>query len=140
MKHLLDTCVVSEPLRARPDARVMAWLRECDEREVCLSVLTLGEIQRGAARLAPGRRRRSIERWLERDLCERFAERILSVDQQVAFAWGTLVAQGEQCGRPVPSVDGLIAATALVHRLTVVTRDDSFGPMSVETLNPWTGG
>lgn len=138
MSWLLDTCVICEPTRARPAARVMRWLDEQPEESLYLSVLTLGEIRRGAARLPLGHKRRALERWLERALTERFAGRILAVDAEAADRWGRLLAQAETKGRPLPTLDSLLAATALAHGLTVATRNTAdFSATGVELFNPW---
>lgn len=138
MSWLLDTCVICEPTRARPAARVMRWLDEQPEESLYLSVLTMGEIRRGAARLPPGPKRRALERWLERDLAERFSGRILPVDAETADLWGRLLAQAERKGHPLPTLDSLLAATALAHGLTVATRNtNDFADTGAEVVNPW---
>ena len=133
MSFLLDTNVVSEIRRGR-DANVAAWAGEVADGDLYLSVLTLGEIRKGIERL----RRRDPEQaevfavWLEQ-LRENFANRILSVDASVAEAWGQLNAPGER-----KTVDSLIAATALIHDLTVVTRNTrDFAGCEVRLLNRW---
>jgi predicted nucleic acid-binding protein len=138
MSWLLDTCVICEPTRARPSARVMRWLDEQPEESLHLSVLTLGEIRRGAARLPAGAKRRALERWLEQDLTERFAGRTLAIDAAAADRWGRLVAFAENKGRPLPTLDSLLAATALAHGLTVATRNTAdFADTGAPVINPW---
>ncbi|HEX3729142.1 MAG TPA: type II toxin-antitoxin system VapC family toxin [Opitutaceae bacterium] len=138
MSWLLDTCVLSEPVQRNPSARVLAWLDQQEDEMLHVSVLALGEIRQGAARLPPGPRRRRLEQWLDRDLRTRFSGRILAVDGPVADRWGRLQAETEAKGRPMPSIDGLIAATALAHGLRVVTRNvDDFAASAVEIFNPW---
>jgi toxin FitB len=135
---LLDTCVVCEPARKQPSARVLAWLDEQSEETFHLSVLTLGEIRKGTARLSSGAKRQRLERWLEQDLVERFAGRIVPIDCEVADLWGRLQAQAEKKGRPLPTLDSLLAATALVNGLTFVTRNTrDFEPVGMELFNPW---
>jgi predicted nucleic acid-binding protein len=139
VSFLLDTNVVSEWRKPHPDLGLIAWLEEVDEDRVFLSVVTLTEIRYGIERLAVGKKRRQLEDWLENDLPLRFENRILSIDSAVADACGKLVARREMLGRPVEAMDAFIAATAEVHRLTLVTRNDSdFEAMVRSILNPWT--
>lgn len=135
---LLDTNVVSEFARPKPDERVVDWTAGTDESLVFLSVLSLGEIRKGIERLQAGRRRSQLELWLELDLRSRFRDRILPIDEEIADRWGTITALAAAQGRPVPVVDGLLAATAIQHNLTLVTRNGSdFAGTGVPTLNPW---
>lgn len=140
MKYLLDTCVLSELVRKAPDPRVVAWVDSLHEAEAYLSVITIGEIVRGAERLPPSERRRAILEWLENDLILRFADRVLAVDTGVMLTWGRLVAALESQGRTLPAFDGLIAATALRGGLTLATRNvEDFVATGVPVFNPWTG-
>ncbi|MFZ0704726.1 MAG: type II toxin-antitoxin system VapC family toxin [Candidatus Korobacteraceae bacterium] len=139
MSFLLDTNVVSESTKLRPDAGLMAWLDGVDENSVFLSVITLTELRYGLERLAPGRRRKQLDRWLEHELPQRFEGRILPVDALVADACGRLVARTESLGRPIEARDAFIAATAHVHRLTLVTRNASHFETTLKSiLTPWT--
>lgn len=116
----------------------MDWMRAADESLLYLSVLTLGEIRKGAATLPQSKRRTQLESWLEFDLQVRFSGRILAIDNAVADRWGWLTAEAERKGRPLPAIDGLLAATALHHNLTVVSRTVSdFAHTQVSILNPW---
>ena len=135
---LLDTNCVSELVRVKPDPRVLAWMEAADESLLHLSVLTLGAIRKGLAALPQGRRRTRLEAWLEVDLRGRFSGRILPVDAPVADRWGLLAAQASRSGATLPIVDGLLAATALHHNLTLVSRNVSdFSAAQVPVLNPW---
>lgn len=135
---LLDTNVISELIKARPDANVTAWVEATDESLLYLSVLTLGEIRRGIASLPQSRRRATQEAWLDRDLQARFEGRILTIDREVADRWGLLTAAARESGIALPVIDGLLAATALEHNLTLVTRDTGQIPsMGVAVFNPW---
>ena len=135
---LLDTNCISELVRPRPDAHVIAWFEAADETLLHLSVLTLGEIRKGLAGLPQSRRRSNLETWLEADLRERFARRILPIDDAIADRWGWLAAQSRRRGKPLPVRDGLIAATALEHNLTVVSRNlMDFSAAGVPVLSPW---
>jgi len=138
MTFLLDTNVVSESTKPRPNAGVVAWLADVDEDSVFLSVITLTELRYGVERLAAGRRRKQLDRWLQKDLPERFEGRILPIDALVADACGKLVARTEALGRPIEARDAYIAATVQVHRLTLVTRNISHFETTVKSiLTPW---
>lgn len=140
MSYLLDTVAVSEWVKPRPDPGLVRWLDEVDEDRTYLSVLTPGELRKGVERLAPGAKQERLRRWLGVDLADRFAGRVLPVDDVVADAWGVLLARSEQAGSVVPAVDGLIAATAQVHGLAVVTRNAGhFSAAGVEVVCPWSG-
>lgn len=135
---LLDTNCISELIRSRPEPRVIDWMRLADESLLYLSVLTLGEIRKEAATLPQSKRRSYIESWLESDLQVRFSGRILAIDNAVADRWGWLTAEAERKGRPLSAIDGLLAATALQHNLTIVSRNVSdFTSTQVPVLNPW---
>ncbi len=138
MSFLLDTNVVSEWVKPQPNPAVIAWLDEVDEDRVFLSVITLTELRYGIERLAPGKRRKRLEDWLEQELPLRFEGRILGIDQTVTNACGELLAEREAAGRPFGAMDAYLAATAQVHRLTLVTRNNSDFKGSVGCLNPWT--
>lgn len=135
---LLDTNCVSELVRLKPEPRVMQWMEATDEGMLYLSVLTLGEIRKGLAGIAQGKRRTHLETWLAVELPARFSGRILSIDAPVADRWGLLAAQAKRKGTPLPIIDGLLAATALHNNLTMVTRNASdFANAQVQVLNPW---
>jgi predicted nucleic acid-binding protein len=138
VSYLLDTNVVSEWTKPRPDAGVVRWLTEVNEEDVFLSVVTFAELRHGIERLATGARRKRLDEWLRSELPLRFEGRIVPVDGAVADEWGRLVARHEAGGRPISAMDALIAATAQVHGLTLVTRNTSdFEPSLKSVLNPW---
>lgn len=139
MNFLLDTNVLSEPMKARPNAGLLAWLAEADEDSVFISVVTITELRYGIERLATGRRRDRLDGWLRKDLRARFQGRILPVDLEIADTCGRLVARSESLGRPIEPRDAFIAATAEVHALTLVTRNASDFEATVRTIvSPWT--
>jgi predicted nucleic acid-binding protein len=141
LKYLLDTCVISELVRKRPEAAVLEWLRAQDDRMMALSVLTIGEIEKGIAKLPSGARRKQLQTWVDRDLTERFYGRLLPISVDVAVQWGKLSGETEKRGLRVPVVDGLLAATAQIHGLTIVTRNTAdFTAADVALVNPWTSG
>jgi predicted nucleic acid-binding protein len=138
MTWLLDTPVVSELIRATPKASVIDWLQSQDENDLFLSVLTLGELEKGIAKLSDSRRKTTLRKWVRTNLMTRFEERLLAVDRQVASRWGILIGTSERKGRPLPVIDSLIAATAIAHDLTVVSRNAAdFERCGVPCLNPW---
>lgn len=135
---LLDTNCVSELVRSKPEPRVLDWIGAADESLLYLSVLTLGEIRKGVATLPQGKRRTQLETWLELDLQTRFSGRILAIDRAVADRWGMLAAVAKRAGKPLASIDGLIAATAIHYDLTVVSRNVAdFASAPVPVVNPW---
>lgn len=138
MSYLLDTNVVSELVAARPNPGVTAWLDGVEPDQVFLSVITVGELKGGIDKLPDSKRRRQLSNWLNGDLLVRFGERVLPIDVAVALAWGTLVAQTRAAGTPIPAVDSLLAATAAVHGLTLVTRNTGdFEAAGIALHNPW---
>jgi len=135
---LLDTNCVSELVRVTPDPRVLDWMDSADESLLYLSVLTLGEIRKGIAVLPQSKRRTRLETWLEIDLQTRFGSRILPIDSAIADRWGFLAAETRAKGKVLSIIDGLLAATAIHHRLTVVSRNvNDFGNTHVQVLSPW---
>jgi toxin FitB len=135
---LLDTNIISELVKPKPEANVKEWVENTDESLLYLSVLTLGEIRRGVAALPQSRCRATLEAWLDKDLRARFEGRILVIDQEVADRWGLLTAAARNTGIVLPVIDGLLAATALEHNLTLVTRHTGRIPsMGVAVFNPW---
>ena len=140
MTYLLDTNVVSEWVKPRPNGNVVAWLAQADEEEIFISVCTIAELRFGIASLAKGKRRDQLDGWLRSDLQARFDGRIVGIDIPIAEAWGGIQARAKRKGRTISPMDGLIAATAEIHGMTVVTRDTRhFEAMGVTLLNPWTG-
>jgi predicted nucleic acid-binding protein len=135
---LLDTNVISELVKVKPEPRVTAWIENIDESLLYLSVLTLGEIRKGITSLRDGARRVSLEAWLDRDLVLRFSDRILSIDLVVADRWGRIAGSASARKAPLPVIDGLLAATALHYDLTLVTRNIAdINGSGVAVFNPW---
>jgi toxin FitB len=138
MTFLLDTCVISELIAKQPNLRVVQWVDSIDEDKLFLSALTIGEIKRGIEKLADSSRKSALAEWLEDDLLIRFADRILPIDIPVMLVWGQLTADLEKQGRRMPAIDSLIAATCLLGRLDLVTRNESdFAHSGVAVINPW---
>jgi toxin FitB len=136
---LLDTNCISELIRPEPDLRLLSWIEAADEDLLYLSVLTLGEIRKGITALPASKRRVRLESWLQVELKSRFSERILPVNLEIADRWGLLAAAAGKQAKPLAVIDGLLAATALHHNLTLVSRNISdFTNASVPLINPWT--
>jgi toxin FitB len=136
--YLLDTCLISEVWKPEPHAGVIAWLARSAEPELHLSVLTLGELRKGIARLEDGRKKAHLVRDYGA-LRSRFSSRVVGVTDVVAERWGELAADGAREGRKVHVVEGLLAATALVHGLTLVTRNVAdFAGIPIPIEDPWT--
>jgi hypothetical protein len=137
LSYLIDTNVLSELRRKQPDPNVVAWMQVRPRPSLFLSVLTLGEIRRGLERVEDAKRRQALLDWLEVELRHYFVGRLLDIDAATADRWGRLMAQA---GRPLPAIDGLLAATALQHDLTLVTRNSKdFADVGVRLINPWEG-
>lgn len=137
MKSLLDTCVLAELRRPEGHPAVKAAVAEIPDGDVYLSVLTLGEIAKGIALLAAGRKKQALTSWLT-GLETTFGDRILTVDVETARLWGELTARAQKSGITIPSVDGLLAATALHHGLHVLTRNTiHFEATGALVTDPW---
>lgn len=138
MRYLLDTMIVSEAAKPAPSAGVLAWLEEQAALDLAISVLTLGEIGRGVARMEEGRRKRLLGEWMQTSLPAHFEGRILPVDEEIARAWGELTAEADRSGRPLHVIDGLLLATARAHDLTLVTRNvRDFQDRGQDILDPY---
>ena len=135
---LLDTNIASELIRARPEPRVANWVYARDEQSLYLSAVSIGELRRGFIILPASKRRTELEQWFENDLVPRFRGRILPVTYSIADRWGILGGECQLRGTPLSMADGMIAATALEHDLTVVTRNvKDFAGLGVTVFNPW---
>ena len=137
MSFLLDTCIVSEPRRPHPAPQVLRWLEAADRQTLYLSVLTIGELEKGAALLEDTQRQARLHRWIA-DVRTTFADRLLPIDEEVARAWGRLQANAERRGRKMPVTDGLLAATAITHGLAIATRNGADMQASgARVVDPW---
>jgi toxin FitB len=138
VSFLLDTCVISEMVRPVPDAGVVQWIEKHDEFDLYLSVITLGEIQKGISRLSFGKKKPRLTVWLKEELEVRFFERIIPVTPEIGIACGSMLGLAENNGQPLSVIGALIAATASVHNLILVTRNISdFGGCSIDIIDPW---
>jgi toxin FitB len=141
VSFLLDTDIVSEWVKHRPNPHVISWLTEVDEDRVFLSVASIAEIRHGIERLPAGRRRGRLTEWLEDELPGRFEDRLLPVDHRTAEHWGVMMARGQRAGFNAGWMDALLAATADAHQLMVVTRNSrDFRGLGVPVVDPWESG
>ena len=137
MKYLLDTCVISELVKPAPNRKVVDWLNEVSSKALFLSVITIGEIEKGLTKLPDSKKKERLTSWLN-TLLNEYQERILPVDLMVAENWGVLQGNAEMAGTPMSSIDSLLAATTYTHNLTLVTRNESdFVPGFTPIINPW---
>ena len=138
MRFLLDTCAISEFVKLAPNQGVLRWFAKQDELALYLTTVTLGELKRGIAKLDNGKRKKFLQTWLTENVIKRFGDRILPLGLDVCLRWGEMQAQLEKQDKPMPAIDGLIAATALQHQLTLVTRNTRDMEASGAALfNPW---
>ncbi|MFZ1702291.1 MAG: type II toxin-antitoxin system VapC family toxin [Pyrinomonadaceae bacterium] len=137
MSYLLDTNVVSEPKRPRPDPLVIQWLAGVDDDETFLSALTIGEMKKGVEKLPSSQNRARVQNYLEK-VRNRFVGRILPITEHTFLVWGKMIAEFEKKGIVRPVLDSLLEATALEHDLILVTRNvRNFKDSSATILNPW---
>lgn len=138
MRYLLDTCVISELRAKRPDPKVVDWIDSVDPDTVYLSVLTLGEIQKGIEKSRDLERKAVLESWLRDELMVRFCDHLVLLDTGILLQWGILAGRLEALGTPMPALDSLFAATALHGNFVFVTRNEhDFRNSGAQILNPW---
>ncbi len=137
MSYLIDTCVISELRKPVPQASVLAWFHACDEDDLYISSLSLGELQFGISTLPDGKKKNDLLLWFN-ELVLAFSERIVPVSTSVAIIWGNMRAKAQKSGITLPVVDGLLAATAEAHQMILVTRNtDDVAAAGISVLNPW---
>ena len=140
MAFLIDTNIVSETVRPKPEPRVLAWVERRSPAELFLASITIGELMRGARKIKEEARRTTYERWIENDLSEQFEGRILPFDDKTARIWGRLMGDGDRKGLTPAAADAQIAAIAMGHGLVLVTRNvRDFENFDLEIANPWDG-
>jgi toxin FitB len=137
VNFLLDTNVVSEWVKPRPNAGLMRWSESVDEDRVFLSVASLAELRYGIERMAAGKRRQHLEQWLENEIPRRFEGRIFPIDSSIADFCGRIFRRYESMGQQIEIIDAFLAATAEVYDLTMVTRNVSDFVVLRDVLNPW---
>jgi toxin FitB len=138
MNYLLDTCLISELSKTKPDRKVVDWVLSENETAFYVSVLTFGELHKGIEKLSGSKKKEELRVWIEGELKDRFQNRIIGIDMHVSILWGKIQCIAEKKGKPMPAIDSLIAATGIAHDLIVVTRNVSDMEQSgVRLLNPW---
>ena len=139
MRYLIDTCCISELVKKKPNPNVLKWFADQDELSMYLSVITFGELRKGIEKLHDSKKKNELNRWVKEDLNNRFKNRVLNINMEEVNKWCEILATAEKNGKPLPAIDSLIAATAQVHDLTVVTRNtQDMEGSGVEVINPWT--
>lgn len=138
MLYLIDTNVLSEPSKPSPSRAVTEWADDQPRDALAISAISLGEVRRGIELLEYGAQRAKLERWLKASILDYFHGRVLSVTKQVALKWASLAAADQKRGRSLSMADGLLLATAAIHGLTIVTRNErDFEDRGVPVHNPW---
>ena len=138
MAFLLDTNVVSETIRPRPEKPVLDWIEAQVPTDLFLAAQTIGELVRGARKVKEQARRERFEKWIEQDIDRQFDGRVLPFDGRTAAVWGRLMGDGDRAGRPPAAADAQIAAVAIQHELILVTRNvKDFVNFDIRLLDPW---
>jgi toxin FitB len=135
---LLDTNVISEFQKPKPDGNVVAWLDALDEEQTFISVVTIGELRRGIALLPPSKKRKQLDHWLHDELLRRFEGRTVDITSEIAEVWGDVLAQAKRKGVGLHVMDAFILASARVRELKIATRNSKdFEAFDAELINPW---
>lgn len=138
MNYLLDTCLISELAKSEPNKKVVDWVLNENETNFYISVLTFGELHKGIDKLPVSKKKKELQIWVENELKNRFQNRIIGIDICISITWGNIQCIAEKKGKPMSVIDSLIAATGIVHDLTVVTRNVAdMEQSSVKLFNPW---
>jgi predicted nucleic acid-binding protein len=126
-------------VKKKPNPNVLKWFADQDELSMYLSVITFGELRKGIEKLPDSKKKKELNQWVKEDLNHRFKNRVLNINMEEVNRWGKILATAEKNGKPLPAIDSLIAATAQVHDLTVVTRNtQDMKGSGVEVIDPWT--
>ncbi len=137
MRFLLDTCVLSEPFRREPNRKVMEWLRSVDQTSLYTPAVVIGELRKGLAKMPECNKKTTLANWID-DYLAYYSGNIVPFDSNVAVKWGDLVGKLETSGKRPPVIDSQIAATALYHGMTLVTRNvQDMEATGVAILNPF---
>jgi toxin FitB len=136
--YILDTCVISELFRKPPHPGVVEWIRQTDETQLYLSVITVGELKNGIELLPPSAKKTELTAFFDQQVVSRFAGRIYSITPDVMKLWGEMYARLSQRGQKLSAMDSLITATGIFHHASIVTRNvTDFQPSGVSLINPW---
>lgn len=138
MNYLLDTCLISELAKSKPDQRVVDWILSENETNFYISVLTFGELHKGVEKLPESKKKEELRIWIADELKNRFQNRVIGIDMRVSILWGKIQCFAEKNGKSMPVIDSLIAATGIAYDLTVVTRNVTDMEQSgVKLFIPW---
>jgi predicted nucleic acid-binding protein len=136
--YLLDTCILSETNKQKPDSKVLNWLYAHNDSIFYISVLSIGEIQKGISRLAKSNKKSELQKWLNIHILQEFYNETLNVDTSVITHWSKLIAKQESIGKSMSIIDSLIVATAITHNLTIITRNiKDMQVDGVKIVNPY---
>jgi predicted nucleic acid-binding protein len=138
MSYLLDTCMLVEFAQRKPEMKVIRWINSVDQNELFVSVISIGEIQRGIIRLPDSQHRTLLLAWVSRGLVERLKDHTLPLDTETLVIWGSLTARKNGTGQPMGTLESLIVALALRHNMTLVTHfAQEYFQSGASVLNPW---
>lgn len=138
MKYLLDTNVISEFISKNPNQKVVKYILTLDETDLYLSAITIGEIKAGIEKLDNSRKKETLLRWLEKDLLNRFKNKIIPVDTDVMLKWGEINNRLKKLGTPLPIMDSLIGTSCEVYNMTLLTRNEKdFKNINIQIINPF---
>jgi len=138
MNYLLDTCLISELAKSKPDQKVVDWILSENETSFYISVLTFGELHKGVEKLPESKKKEELRIWIADELKNRFQNRVIGIDMRVSILWGKIQCFAEKNGKSMPVIDSLIAATGIAYDLTVVTRNVTDMEQSgVKLFIPW---
>ncbi len=138
MNYLLDTNIISELISKQPSLKVITFIEELDEKNVYLSVMTIGEIKAGIEKLDNGIKKEKLSLWLHNDLLERFRLRIIEIDVNIMLAWGEITQKSKVLGKPLPIIDSIIGATCKAKELLLITRNEKdFQNLDIKIINPF---
>jgi len=138
VKYLLDTNVISEFISKNPNQKVVDYILTLDETDLYLSAITIGEIKVGIEKLDNSRKKDILLQWLEKDLLNRFDNKIIPVDTDVMLKWGAINNKLKKLGTPLPIMDSLIGASCEVYNMTLLTRNEKdFKNISIQIINPF---